>query len=286
MEDNNMKINFQIELQSGHIHVPVMVNGQGPYTFTLDTGASTTTVSKKLADKLGLETFEGRIKKAGGVGGNHVPVKGAKLEKFSLGDEQFTDETVGVIDFDSFLGPVGCATDGVIGYTTLKNYLLTVDYQTSTLILTKRDEIRDEALSWKPFKYADDESHLVLVPVYVNDTGPFDLILDTGSSGNIITPDTAEQLGIARNEGPSIEAVGCSGGDCQGIGGKVRGYGVVVDRLSVGDAEQSDSMVAVIDLNLISPEGKKIDYGIIGFPFLKDYKLLLDYPNQRFAIAS
>jgi hypothetical protein len=60
----------------------------------------------------------------------------------------------------------------------------------------------------------------------------------------------------------------------------------MVDSLSVGRAVQNNVMLGVIDLQVMSQTGKKIDYGIIGYPFLKDYELILDYPNQRFALAS
>jgi predicted aspartyl protease len=279
-----MPLRFKVDPGSGHVHLSVMVNNQGPFTFTLDTGASTTTVSKTLANKLGLETYEGRIKKAGGAGGNLVPVEAAKLESVAIGDEIFYDEEVGVIDFEKLLGSRGCATDGVIGYTMLKDHLLTLDYSTSTMSFTKENESSNQSINWTPFRYVED-SHLVLVPVFVNGTGPIDLILDTGSSGNIITPSVAEKLGIAQEiSKPTPISGGCSDGECQGVGGKVRGYGVHVQQLTVAGATQSDILVAIIDLKIISPQGKKIDYGIIGYPFLKDYRLMIDYPNQQFAL--
>ena len=54
-----MKIPFELGQGSGHPHVPVYVNGKGPYTFTLDTGATATTISPKIVEELGIETYDG-----------------------------------------------------------------------------------------------------------------------------------------------------------------------------------------------------------------------------------
>ena len=62
------------------------------------------------------------------------------------------------------------------------------------------------------------------------------------------------------------------------------GYGAMVRSISIGSARLSDTIMGVIDLGVISPNGEKIDYGIIGFPFLKDYELVIDYPKQRLAL--
>ncbi len=279
-----MNIKFEIDPRSGHVHVPVMINGKGPFTFTLDTGASATTISKSLADQMGIEIYEGEKKQAGGAGGKLIPVQAAKPQKFTIGDETFVNEEVGVIDFEAIFGDIGRLTDGVIGHTMLKHYLLTIDYASSTITLTKGTESSVNGVNWTSFKYVGD-SHLVLVPVFVNDQGPIDLVLDTGSGGNIITPSVAEDIGIAQNKPESpTGSGGFSDGECRGVGGVVTGYGVTVERLSVAGKSQSDIMVGIIDLKVMSPTGKKIDFGIIGYPFLKDFRLLLDYPNQRFAL--
>ena len=62
-----MQLNIELGADSGHPHVPVMINGKGPYTFVLDTGASVTMISKSLVEELGIQTYEGEKKKARGV---------------------------------------------------------------------------------------------------------------------------------------------------------------------------------------------------------------------------
>ncbi|MHA2141015.1 MAG: aspartyl protease family protein [Candidatus Thorarchaeota archaeon] len=283
-----MQMKIQLGEGSGHPHVPVMINGKGPFTFVLDTGASMTTISLSLAEQLGISTYEGDKKKARGVGGNEVPIQTAMLESIGIGPLHLQNEEVGVLDFANVLGSTGCGpTAGVIGHTTLKNYRVRVDYESLLFGLEESNgNISSDSLEWVPFKYLMD-THLIGVPVYINGKGPIDHVLDTGSSGNVMTPSVAHQLGISDQlpEG-TAEATGCSGGECVGVGGRVMGYGAMVSSLSIGSAELSDTIMGVIDLGVISPEGKKIDYGIIGYPFLKDYELVIDYPQQRLALVN
>ncbi len=283
----HMQMKIQLGQGSGHPHIPVMINGQGPFTFVLDTGASVTTISTSLADQLGISTYVGEKKRARGVGGKELSVKMARLVTFEIGSLSLQDEEVGVIDFAKALGSTGCGpTAGVIGHTILKNYTVSIDYRALQFGLEESNGRGSlESIEWIPFQYLMD-SHLIGVPVYINGQGPFDHILDTGASGNVMTPSIAREVGVTDQlpEGP-VEAEGCSGGECVGVGGKVMGYAAMIRSVSIGSTELSDTIVAVIDLGVVSPDGEKIDYGIIGYPFLKDYELVIDYPEQKLAFV-
>ncbi|MHA2426289.1 MAG: aspartyl protease family protein [Candidatus Thorarchaeota archaeon] len=286
-----MEIPFKIGQGSGHPHVPVYVNGKGPYTFTLDTGAVTTTISPKIAEDLGISIYDGDKAFASGVGGGKVEVKFAKLESFQVGSEKVENEEVLVIDFDSVLG---CFTSGVIGHSFLKNFKLHLNYTTNKMLLEKSDEPENGGIWWEDFQYAED-THLVTVPSFVNGEGPFNLVVDTGSGGTVITPGLADRLGLSNeskigdiqvksltSESESGESDGCANG-CQGVGGFAPGYAVQAAEFRAGSKTQVNPILAVIDLNVVSPRGLVIHDGIIGYPFLKDVELIIDYPNKKIA---
>ncbi len=279
---------------SGHIHLPVFVNEAGPFDFTLDTGAGMTVISKALADQLGVETYEGAKVKAAGVGGTPIPVRSAKVKSISLGTEIFRDKEVVVINRGPIAGS-GCFTPGIIGHDVLKDYIILIDYRSLTVIFEKHPipKILDKRkeINWIPFQYVPD-THLMKVPVCINGEGPFELILDTGASGTVITPSIANELGFvndsAQNSGQqtAVHAKGCDEGVCIGPAGVATGYGAVAKTLSVGTATQKNMQLGVIDLKVVSPKGEKIDYGVLGYPFLKNYTLVIDYPNNRFALVN
>lgn len=286
-----MKI--KLAKDSGHIHLPVYLNEKGPFDFTLDTGAGMTVISKAFANQLDIETYQGTKAKAVGVGGNPIPVKVAKVSSLQLGKLTFHNKEVVVID----LGPItgaGCFTPGVIGHDILKDYILHVDYRAKTVTLEKQLDptvMDPNGIEWISFQYVKD-THLMRVPVHINGKGPFELILDTGASGTVITPSLANKLGIT-NEQPqsndtqkNVQAQGCSQGVCVGPTGVATGFGATLNQLYVGTATQKNMDVGVIDLKVVSPRGDIIDYGVLGYPFLKNYTLVIDYPNTRFALIN
>jgi predicted aspartyl protease len=285
----SMKMKFELGKGSGHPQVPVFVNGKGPYIFTLDTGAVTTTLSTSLARELGIETYEGDKAKATGVGGGRVPVEFARVNTLQLGEETVENEEVLVIDLGSALG--GCFTAGVIGHSTLKNYRLHVDYPHTTMSLDRDGMNLREQLNpdWTDFEYIGD-THLVTVEATLDEKGPFHLVVDTGSGGTVITPNTAERLGLSRDQAVaavkvgSVLSDGCGDG-CQGIGGSVSGYAVQVKEIKAGGVVQENAVLAVIDLSIVSPRGSIISDGIIGYPFMKDLELIIDYPKKKIAFV-
>ncbi|MFW9830489.1 MAG: aspartyl protease family protein [Candidatus Thorarchaeota archaeon] len=278
---------------SGHIHLPVYLNEKGPFDFTLDTGAGMTVISKALADQLGIKTYQGSKTKAAGVGGKTVPVKSAMMQSLRIGKATFTDKEIVVID----LGPnpeTLCGTPGVIGHDILQDYILEIDYRAKTVTFDKHlnpQIIEKNGVEWIHFQYVKD-THLMRIPVHINDKGPFEIILDTGASGTVITPSLAAQLGITEAlpkdiEGQNnVQAKGCEQGVCPGVGGVATGFGATLKQLSVGTATQENVPVGVINLKIMSPRGEPIDYGVLGYPFLKNYTLVIDYPRSRFAMIN
>lgn len=284
-----MKMKFKLGKGSGHPQIPVFVNGKGPYTFTLDTGAVTTTLSTRLARELGVVTYEGDRAKATGVGGGRIPVEFARVNSLQIGEEAFENEEVLVIDLDSALG--GCSTAGVIGHSTLKDYRLHVDYPNSTMSLNRNgmDISERRGLEWTDFEYISD-THLVTVETSLDGKGPLHLVVDTGSSGIVITPHAAERLGMTKDHAVAAVKVGSPlsdgcGNGCQGIGGATSGYAVQVKEIKAGGIVQQDTVIVVVDLSIVSPRGSLISDGIIGYPFLKDLELIIDYPNKKIAFV-
>jgi hypothetical protein len=170
----------------------------------------------------------------------------------------------------------------------MKDYRVSVDYRTKLLKLEKQkeDTSKDDKVDWINFEYIVD--HLVGVPVHIDGKGPFDFVLDTGSGGDVLTPTIAKELGYSQNQAMGVMKVvnpstqGCANG-CQGIGGAVTGYPIQVDRLSIGSITHNNAIMGVIDLKLVSPRGDTIQNGIIGYPFMRNLELIIDYPNKRLA---
>src|SRR5256885_9650180 len=119
------------------------------------------------------------------------------------------------------------------------------------------------------FRLAGGAQPLILLPVRVNDRGPFDFILDTGAGTSLLSSDLAKQL--------AVKILGSKEG--QSAGGKVSVSLAKVDSLAVGEIKLDDVDVGVVDLAQIGKTiGTKID-GDLGYNFLKHFRATIDYRN-------
>jgi predicted aspartyl protease len=117
------------------------------------------------------------------------------------------------------------------------------------------------------FRLAGGAQPLILLPVHVNDRGPFDFILDTGAGTSLLSSELAKQL--------EVKTIGSKEG--QSAGGKVSVSLAKVDSISVGETKLHDVDVGIVDLAQIGKTiGAKID-GDLGYNFLKYFRVTIDY---------
>jgi len=270
-------VEVEIDIESGTrlVKIPVSVNSRGPYSFNFDTGASTTTLSKKLADSLGISTYQSERADARGLGGG-IPTEFAKAA-IEIGLLKFREDEVYVIDLDAMLPGAG-NRDGVLGHSTLKHCIVALSYPQQTLRIGKNGHETLKStneINWSRFEYINN-SHLVGVPVRINGLGPFQFVLDTGAGNTVITPKLAESIDVHAEPVPGI---------ARGLGGDVALELASLESIKVDSIELQSSQVAVIDLSKVSPKGNLIEYGILGFDFLKNLEIHIDYPRQQYSFV-
>jgi predicted aspartyl protease len=115
--------------------VEAFVNGRGPHTFVLDTGASATVLSPGLAAALRIETVAAQpMTGAGGI----LQATLGRVGSLTVGNAALEDVAVMVADFLDELGrAVGTPLEGVLGYNFLRHFRVTLDYPAGTLWLMK-----------------------------------------------------------------------------------------------------------------------------------------------------
>lgn len=90
----------------------------------------------------------------------------------------------------------------------------------------------------------------------------------------VIEKQTAEKLGL------SDKALGTR--DALGAGGAIASSILTVESIKVDNVEAKDIKVGVMDLSNLSKCGCIEEFGgIIGYNFVKDYRILIDYPKQE-----
>lgn len=110
---------------------------------------------------------------------------------------------------------------------------------------------------------------LLIVPVKINQAGPFDFMVDTGSQLNVIDPALAVQLDV-KSQG-KIGLVATSTAFQASV--------VILDSLETGSRRVARPLAAVQDLGPIQAADPRIR-GVLGENFLAHFDLLIDYPHR------
>ncbi len=135
-------VTIEIDTATGHIVLPVWIEGDGPYWFVLDTGNQNTTMFAYVAKGAGIETSP--LGEMGGAGSGSLTVEQASDVRVSLGKSgdllSFTDAMVTVLPDAAQLPEFnGKRVAGFLGASLIERYMTSIDYGTSELVLTDRD---------------------------------------------------------------------------------------------------------------------------------------------------
>jgi hypothetical protein len=113
-----------MELRRNLPFVQVMVNGKGPFTFGIDTGAGgESLVAPDLIQKLGLPVT-GETEVGDPSGRNPQKVRTINVDSLKLGDVEF--KNVKAIELRP--SRMQESTDGILGFVLFRDYLFTLDY--------------------------------------------------------------------------------------------------------------------------------------------------------------
>jgi len=123
------------------------------------------------------------------------------------------------------------------------------------------------------FQLAGKDKPIIMVKIHVNGKGPFDFAVDTGAAVTVLSEQTAQKLGVLRNPSTHKEGHCC--------GGSVDLSMTTVELVQVGSVEVSNLPVALMDLSTISKCVETPLAGIIGYSFMKDYRVIIDYPKKQ-----
>jgi hypothetical protein len=111
----------------------------------------------------------------------------------------------------------------------------------------------------------------LVVPVKVNDAGPFPFVLDTGATVTCLDEPLVKELSLP--DAPGMVA----------IGGGLRGFGsmrlVSLESVALGDASVRDLQGCAIDLGPMRKAGLEVR-GLLGLNFLRSYTLTIDFSRR------
>ena len=115
----------------GRIMAPVMINGQGPFRFIVDTGASRSAISPSLATRLGLTpSLEDSLTVQGVTGSDQVA--SVMIDKLQAGDMVLEHRRLPVIAPRVFAN-----ADGILGVEGFDQMRITVDFAKDRIFVSR-----------------------------------------------------------------------------------------------------------------------------------------------------
>jgi len=115
----------------GRVMVKVMVNGQGPFPFVVDTGASHSTVSPSLVKTLGLTPNDSARIALDGITGSAI-VPGVMVNSLQAGTWETQDTPMPVL-----WAPVMGGAEGILGAAGLSEESLVIDFIHDRVVIAK-----------------------------------------------------------------------------------------------------------------------------------------------------
>lgn len=141
----------------------------------------------------------------------------------------------------------------------------------SLLFVSVPDNYATPADSTVQFRLARNE--VIVIPVMVNGKGPFDFMLDTGTTTTVISSELAEELSLTPVDRSLVRTVT----------GSRTVPRAVLQSLALGPKEEEGLIVLFYDIPGIRSLDKRIR-GVLGYDFLSRFNYLLDYGKKRIAL--
>jgi predicted aspartyl protease len=211
--------------------------------------------------------------KEGQSPGGKVSVSLAKVASLAVAEAKLDDVDVGIVDLSHIDKTIGAKIDGDLGYNFLKHFRMELNYRDCMVCFDDPKHVENfgrTAQTEIAMRLANPAKPLVLVDVHANGRGPFQFAIDTGTSTTAIAPKLAKQLGVASS---AIGAGTTAGAHVDVSAGIVKSFqvaGAKIDNMTVVVANFLEMLS-----NAVGPE---LD-GIVGYNFLRSYKVVFDYPN-------
>ena len=257
------------------------INGiKQPLRFVLDTGSGMSVLSEETARKIGIKPVaRGGMARAVGGGGRFEIVYGY-LRSLEIGDVRITNVPVYIRHFYDEKNPV----DGYLGIAAISRLMVTVDYGTNRLTLSRSDSpgaVTTAAEAAKPISSEVSQPAGINIPIRTTASGflsgevmiegldkPLNFIIDTGATVTVVSEKTAAREEVQRFIKQGTMRVFGAAGVAEDV--KIAS----IPRLAIGSYSRERIDAAVLDLEPVNETAGFLQSGILGGNFLRHYRVI------------
>lgn len=282
LAEGQKRVEIPIEVHNNLVVVPIVLNGQLPLKFILDTGVRTAILTEKTFSDI-LNLSYSRKYTISGPGGQKV-VDAFVTNNVSLdlpgvhgdGHALLVLET----DYLELRNYLGTDVHGILGYELFSRFIVQIDYQNKRLILTTPEYFRKRArFRSLPITIEDTKPYL-RATLEMNDSTQINakLLIDSGAShGLVLEPSSDSKITI-----PGLHIKSIIG---RGIGGVISGQIGRINAVDLGDFKIPEVVCNFPDPNSYMDTLKAsrmiFRHGSIGGEILSRFTVVFDFPAEK-----
>lgn len=220
----------------GRVWVPVYINEKGPFRLVLDSGATRSALTPKVADALRLPLGESPPVMLSGVTGKAITPT-VRVKSITVGDLYVGPATLPVVA-DAFGG-----AEGLLGTDGLRDKRIFIDFR-NDFINISRSQNRRAAAGYQTVPFLKDDLNLLIVEATIGNL-PVRAIIDTGAQASVgnVALQTALRRQVQRNLLGEDEVTGATGDVQTGIGARV-------SPIVIGDLQIRDAHITFGDMHI------------------------------------
>ena len=243
--------------------VEVMVNGEGPFLFAIDTGAQgMARADSSLVKRLGLKT-NGQIQAGDGSGRNVRTLETVEIDSIAVSDLKFEKVTALTRDYNT--SPNLPKIDGILGFNLFADYLLTLDYPAQKVRI-ERGEL--PTVNGQDILDFDDSRHIPIVELQVG-SQKIKAHIDSGNVGGFMLATSIVEKSALASEPQIVGRAGTVSNEIEIKQVRLK------DSIKLGNFEFTEPPVnfpALSDAN-------------IGSRVLSEFAITFDRKNKRLKLA-
>ena len=284
LKQGQHRVQFPIEVVNNLVILPVVLNGQLPLKFILDTGVRTTILTEKAFSDI-LNLTYSRHYLVAGPGGEKI-VEAYVTNNVTLDMPGIHGEGHAMLvleqDYLELRNYLGTDVQGILGYELFSRFIVEIDYDDRRLTITlpeyykvKRKyqvlpiEIQDtKPYIHTPIKMLD--GTIIIAKLLVDSGGSHSLILDPASDSRITIPEKHINSLIGR-----------------GLGGTITGKIARIKSIDLGNYHIENVIVNFPDPNSYIDTLKASDIfrnGSMGGELLQRFTTVYDFPAEKIYI--
>jgi len=281
LTNGERRVRFPVEITNNLVIIPVVLNGQLPLKFILDTGVRTTILTEKSFSDI-LKLTYGRHLLVAGPGGEKI-VEAYVTNDVTLDMPGVHGEGHAMLvlekDYLELRNYLGTDVQGVLGYEVFSRFVVEVDYEKKMLTLSAPDAFKPRSSYQILPMTVEDTKPYVHVPVEMSNGAIVDakLLIDTGAShGLVLDPSTNDKIVLPEKHVPSL--IG------RGIGGLITGKIGRIKSIKMGKYKIPDIVANFPDSNSYMDTLKTTDVfrnGVIGGELLSRFTVIYNFAGEK-----